>query len=410
MRWLLIAIMLCVFAAPIVAQEDRAGVFDISFGSTVRETITDRSFFDWWRLNAFAGDIIVVEMTGEDGLAPLVGLLDVGGNLIVSSDEFRIMDVNETAVLEYTAQQDGQYTIVATRNGLDQGDTAGSYRLTVFRGNQDEDAENIYVQVEFRCREFIATTASIISFEEQVFIPDDTPPGQVTEAYRFTVFGLDGFQPIIRIEAPLTVPDNYLDCSDDAQALVGSTYTLPDGSIGMVTEDSLDSAAQVSLVNSGPGEPFGPLDITIGSKDGQPGRYMAVIQGLSIAEADQMDLLTLRQGPSAVGTPAQVYMVGDSLSRLDPFVEWRLDLETGEVISTCDDANRRGCEGVPSFVDAGMTIYPEEPIQVIGDRFDAGLRFMPPSSDPIFMNLMSRDNITHGEYSLVIIGELPARE
>jgi len=414
MRWLWISIIVGVLLyIPSEAQEteDRAGIFDISLGARVTETITDRAFFDWWRVNVAAGDILVVEMTGQDGLAPLIGLLDPGGDLVVSSDEFRVMDVNETAVLEYTVLQAGQYTVVATRNGLDEGDTTGSYALNVFRGNQDEAVDtNIYVQVQFRCRDVTATTAAILSFEEQVFIPDDTPPGQVTEAYRFTVFGLDGFQPLLRIEAPLTVPDNYLDCSDDAQALAGSTYTLPDGSIGMVTEETLDSAAQLSIVNSGPSEPFGPLDITIGSKDGTPGRYMAVIQGLSINFADQMDLMTLRQGPLAVGTDLQVYMIGDTLSRLDPFMEQWRDLQTGEVLSSCDDANRRGCEGVLSFVDAGMMIYPDEPVQVMGDRFDAGLRLRPLSTDPIFLNLMSRDNITHGDYALVIIGELPAQE
>lgn len=406
MRFWLITLYIVLMIPLVMAQEDAPGQFRINYDQQVSETITDRAFFDWWRFNGQQGDIIVVEMTGADGLAPLIGLLDPNASLLTSSDETRVMGANETAVLQYTLPEDGLYTIVATRNGIDQGDTIGSYTLTLQRVNlQPSEDESRYVEVEFRCSELIVTTAAILSFDEDVRISPDTPDGQITEFYRMTVVGLDGFQPVIRVEAPNINPDNYLDCSDDAQAMVNSTYTLPDGSIGIITEDTLDSAAQLTLTNSGPGNSFGELNFTVGSKDGASGRYMAVMEGLNIADARQVDIVALRQGPLAHGTNLQVYMVGAANSRLDPFMMW--ESEEGDILASCDDANRRGCEGMPSFADAGITFFEENTVQIIGDRFDAGLRFNTDTTEPIFINLMSRENNTHGDYALVIIGELP---
>lgn len=409
MRFWLIALYVLLMASLVIAQDensDTPGQFDISYEQEVNETITDVAFFDWWRFSGQQGDVVVVEMTGADGLAPLIGLLDQNAELVTSSDQTRIMGINETAVLQYTLPEDGLYTIVATRNELDRGSTTGTYMLLLRRVNLEPTAdESRYTEVEFRCNELLVTTASILSFDERVRISPDTPDGQITEFYRMTVVGLDGFQPVIRVEAPNIVQDNYLDCSDDGQEMVNSTFTLPDGSIGIITEDTLNFAAQLTLINSGPGDPFGELDFTIGSLDGASGRYMAVIEGLSIANPDQIDLISLRQGPLAYGTILQVYMLGSATSRLDPFMLWE-DVE-GDVVASCDDANRRGCEGVLSFEDAGISFFEEDTVEISGDRLDAGLNLTFDSAEPIFLNLMSRENITQGDYALVIIGELP---
>src|SRR5689334_8531343 len=60
-------------------------VTDITYDSVQQDTITNKAFYDWWRIQASAGDVMVVEMGGNDGLAPLIGILDSNGNLVAKS-------------------------------------------------------------------------------------------------------------------------------------------------------------------------------------------------------------------------------------------------------------------------------------------------------------------------------------
>jgi len=132
---------------------------------------------------------------------------------------------------------------------------------------------------------------------------------------------------------------------------------------------------------------------------------MAFIEGFQIADAFDTDFVSVRIGPlAAESTSMDLYMVAAENSRLDPQVEL---LAAGLV---CDDAGRRGCADVPSFNRAGATIHEGEATTIVGDRFDAGLRLNPGSPDPLGIELRAFNGNTTGEYALVVIGELPARE
>jgi hypothetical protein len=361
----------------------------IAYDQVVTDDLTNEQFFDWWKLDAAAGDIIVVDMQAASGLAPLIGILAPGGDLVARSDDG---PVDSKVQVEYTAETDGPFLVVATRVGNENGTTTGTYTLVVRRANPNAATDNDLQEVEFRCNDVIATTAATLEFA------DDAAD---LAYYRISIYGLDGFQPVIRVHYSA---QDYTACFKDAQAMAGDLYTLPDADPLTLTEDRLDTAAQLTVRSA---HLVGDVTLTIGDVNGVPGRYLAVIEGFSIARPGDTDILQARLGPLARDTALLVYMVGAEASRLDPFIRIDTDDPAAAEIS-CDDTGRRGCDDVPSIIGAGVRF--NDDVNVIGDRFDAGLRLAPGNPDPLYLELSSRENDTYGGYSLVIVGEMPTRE
>ncbi len=384
----LAGILLLLIAFPVLAQDDTPSVLDIAYDDVVEQTITDAAFYDWWTVNAIKGDQIVIDMKAFDGLAPLIGILDGSGKLISRSEDGQ---PDAEVTLEYTAEEDGRYVIVATRVGNEEGTTTGSYILRLRRANAvPQTSLNPYQDVTFICKGTEFTTAATITFA------DDPLPGL---SHRITVYGLDGFDPVIRLN--FEQPRPYEDCITDAEATLGNTFTLPGETLQTITEASINNAAQV-LVNGA--DQAGELKITIGSEGGAAGRYVAVIESLMIEPKNDIDSFTFRMGPLAAQTTAMtIYMVGAENSRLDPYVLW----EAGNM--TCDDAGRGDCKTVPSFTGASFTLN-DPAATLTGERSDAGLVLTPGNPDPMQLELSSRSGDTSGGYALVILGELPPRE
>ncbi len=382
-------ILLTVF--PVLAQDDSTvvTVADILFDSVEQDTITNGAFYDWWRVQAVAGDVLVIDMGGSDGLAPLLGILDEGNNLVARSEDG---EPNQSITMDYTVPKDGQYTIVATRVGNQEGTTTGRYAIRLRRANpaQENHSDDQYVDVTFPCRDFEATTAVDLRFS------DDPHPGL---SYRMTVYGLDGFVPVIRLKFNVQGQDPFETCNTDAHATLTDTFTLPGEDQRTVTQDSLSTVSQ--LIFNG-AEKAGLVDVAIASKDGAPGRYFAVIDGLSIDSAADTDGMDVRMGPLAKLTPLTVYMVAGANSRLDPYMSWI----SGNM--DCDDAGRGDCKQVPAIAKAGVTLHEGDGMTIMGDRSDAGLVLAPGTTDFMSLVLGSRSNDTYGTYSLFLIGELPA--
>src|SRR4051812_9063729 len=108
LRKILFSLILLNSVFPALAQDqtDSVTVTDITYDSVEQDTITNKAFYDWWRIQASAGDVMVVEMGGSDGLAPLIGVLDSTGNLVAKSPEGQ---PNQSVSMDYTVPNDGQY-------------------------------------------------------------------------------------------------------------------------------------------------------------------------------------------------------------------------------------------------------------------------------------------------------------
>lgn len=410
-QYFLALMMLVLVGGHLFAQDDPlpSGAIDtpvqapIRIGAPVTETISDTAFFDWWLLTLREGDEVVIEMFASDGLEPLLGLLDEGMDLIARSDTERVERANGVAVLQYRAEEAGNYTIIATRNGNDEGTSTGSYRLLVTLVD-----ERVYLldtmPAEFRCGEEIAHTALSILFNQAPYRqPDPENPNQVVyEFYRLTVYGLDGFEPLIRIDADIR--DEPLDCSGDARQVTRNRLLLPDGTDKTYVPEDEASFAQLALSNSSEDASFGTIRFLIAGREGTSGRYIAVLEGLTLQERRDADFLEVRKGALARHAPVTVYMVADADSRLNPFIY--VDTADGESLQ-CNQAGFGACEHVPSWVGYGTQMsFGDTTLDLLGRRFDAGVIIDSTSLERHHLRMMSNNNDTHGRYVVYFLGEL----
>jgi len=359
---------------------------DIAFGMSVNGTVTQDDMFQLWRFDALSGNEIQVSMQGTGGLAPLLGLLNPGGDLVAVSDDGA---PDTTVSLAYTIPEDGPYMIVATRVGRDQGTTTGSYALGLALANAPVPANTNAHEVTFRCNAAEVATALKITLDSSLVVEGVN--------YRINVYGLDGFQTTVRVTSDEEVTN---------LCRRGNTHTLGDyivwpGESPVIVDRALEENT-FELEIDQPAQ-LGDLFLALGSEDAAPGRYLAVVTGLSIEAPGQHDVIELEVGPLAAQGDVIAYAVAVDAanSRLDPYVRL-LPNEDG-----CDDAGRRGCEDVPSMVDAGLRLADE--FSLLGDRFDAGVRLRQDDLDPQLIEIGSFSGNTSGEYALIIIGNLPPR-
>ncbi|MBI1280865.1 MAG: hypothetical protein GC179_22265 [Anaerolineaceae bacterium] len=385
---LFLFVLLTVLPAAAQDNQDTVTVTDISYGDVVQDTITNGAFYDWWHIQALEGDVMVVDMGGSDGLAPLIGIIDSSGSLVARSADG---EPNQSVSMDYTIPKDGQYTIVATRVGNQSGTTTGHYALRVRKANPPNQNTNSdqYEPVTFPCHDFEATTAVSLRFGEEP---------RPNLKYRITVYGMDGFVPVIRLQFDIPGQKPFDQCNTDANSTLNDTFTVPGEDTRTITKENLASNSQLIFTGA---ENAGTVTVTIASKNGAAGRYFAVIDGFTIDSPQKTDLYDIRMGPLAKFTPLTVYMAAGENSRIDPYIKWA----SGNM--ECDDAGRGDCKTVPTFSKAGVSLHESEGLTIVGGRSDAGLVLAPGNSDIMTLEIGSRNNETYGNYVLVLLGQLP---
>lgn len=390
MKSVLAIILILLMALPAVAQEDAPMAESISYDSPLQDSITSGAIYDWWYLQASEGDQIVVDMQAKNGLAPLIGILDPNGNLAARSEDG---EPNSQVTLEYIAPADGEYRIVATRVGNENGTTTGDYELLVRRANAPIERVNPYQEVVFRCKDYEVTNAAVLEFSDD---PDQA------DFYRINVYGMDGFVPIIRVYLDTL---DVTDCAQDFQAMDGDSYTLPGQDTVTVTGNLLNYASQVTIRGAAEA---GVVSLTVGSKDGSTGRFLVVVEGFTISPERDTEFIRVGQGPLAALTPLLVYMISGKNERLDPSMRLVSDDPESDGV-VCDDAGRRGCDDVPSVNGLDVHVSVQD-VEIVGDRFDAGVLLPKGAADLREIELSSFSGNTEGKYFLVLMGELPPRE
>ena len=376
-RLLILTVMLLFGRGASVRAQDGPTLLPINYGQEVSGAINDQQFFAHWELVTHAGDHFVVRMTGAAGLRPLIGILGPDGTLLARSDDGA---VDGTVELDFTAPAVDAYRIVATRVGNQSGTTSGTYVLRVDLLDSPPARDPAYQDVTFLCGAVEATALATIRFARE---PADNG------AYSLRVYGLDGFQPVIRVQT-----DGQDTCTSDPADAVGDVIALPGERPITLTDAS--ATAQVILTSEN-ADPQAML-VTIGSVADQTGRYLAVIGGFNVEPSTDTDDYAVRLAPRPAqgGAPLLIYAVGLN-NRLDPGISGDL--------GTCDDAGRRGCEALPSFDGAGVIF--NGGVRVIGDRFDAGIRIDDAAQH--YLQVLSFSGTTHGDYALFLLGSLPPR-
>lgn len=366
-----------VLLAGVVQAQDTVTSIPIPYGQDVTGEISAGAFFDHWLLDARAGNRIYIRMTASNGLAPLVGILSAGGSLLARSTTGA---VDGTVDLAFTIPADERYIVVATRVDNEFGTTTGAYTLRVDWLNPPPTRDPRFQDVTFACGTVEATAVSSLHFARE-----DADNG----AYSLRVYGFDGFQPVIRVES-----GEHDDCITTPADAAGDIITLPGERPITMTEADLSHTVQ-HVITSDNADPSS-ITITIGSADGETGRFVAVIGGFTIEPATDLDDMEARLAPRPAQADAALllYVIGVN-NRLDPAAI----IESGR----CDDAGRRGCEFIPSIAGAGVNL--NNGVTVTGDRFDAGVSLA--DADPHRVEIVSFGGTTHGEYALLLIGALP---
>lgn len=352
----------------------------ISYGTSLMDSITDEAVFDLFEFTALQGERIRAVMVGRDGLAPLLGIRGVSGEILARSDvtaDGTPVDAppDGVATLEFEIPEDGTYIIVPTRAGTADGTTTGVYSLTLGLVSDEAPATrtNSYQPVRFRCDNTDYVTAM------SMIIGEDTDK---TTRFEITVFGLSGFTPAIR-----RGNDEFASCLAGNVIENASIITIPE---------------QVSTVTSVTRYEFetreGPVLISLGTSTA--GGYLIHIAGFGIDEAGDREGMFVGQGPLNTDTPIDFYMLRTD-SRIDPQVEIAIPPDT---ILNCDDAGRRDCADMPAA--SGFEIIIGEAQTVRGDRLDAGGRIATGQPDPVAITLSS-SNRASGKFSMIFLGQMP---
>lgn len=366
----------------------------IAFDTPVSDSITARAIYDWWELPLRADDVIRVRMQAYDGLIPLIGIMDEGRELLARSDDSVSAEPDGLLEYEFRAPADGNYTIIATRQGNANGTTTGRYVLDVSLVSRVLPRENLRPEVQFRCDDHLVTGALFLSFEDK---PRRNAASGVVEEYGIYAYGLGDFTPFVRVFADIS--EDALNCTGNGGELVGATWFLPDQPPQRVDDEA--RVARALLRNFDAEQTFGTVRVALGSRDGGRGRFMLAIQGLRLDPRGDIDSITLRLAPFARAEPLLVYAVADPNTRLDLV----LSAVVNGVELFCDDAGRHDCADVPSFVGYGFQWNDAQ--RFLGRRSDAGLRLQPNNTDPITLQVAARGNAATGAYTLFFVGTLP---
>ncbi len=104
----------------------------VSIGSTTSGLITNEQWFETYKFDAQAGDVVTVEMiTDEGNLDTLLLLINSTGTIVGNNDDIQPVENTNSRIDSLRLPTTGTYTILASRYGKDVGGTTGVYNLNV---------------------------------------------------------------------------------------------------------------------------------------------------------------------------------------------------------------------------------------------------------------------------------------
>jgi hypothetical protein len=121
-------------AAPTETNARGPEVVPIKYGSTANGIIDSQQFLYYYTFEGAAGDVITIRMSRVPGsrLDPLLYLYVYGGQPVLLTGNNDAAQGNpDAAIVRFTLPQSGAYLIAATRVGVAQGQTDGSFILTL---------------------------------------------------------------------------------------------------------------------------------------------------------------------------------------------------------------------------------------------------------------------------------------
>ncbi len=120
-------------AAPTATPVAQQIAGTLEYGQTVRGTISNAVYEQYWRFKGNVGDVIDIVMTPLSGtLDPFISLLSPANEVITTNDS--ASGGKDAGIFSRQLNSTGTYTIIARRSGASQGQsglTTGDYELTI---------------------------------------------------------------------------------------------------------------------------------------------------------------------------------------------------------------------------------------------------------------------------------------
>ncbi|WP_162909522.1 PPC domain-containing protein [Aggregatilinea lenta] len=107
---------------------------DVAVNAEITGSISQNSYLHLYTFDGNAGDQITITMSSADGLDAYLGILDPSDNVLAEDDDSGGGASGYDAQISIRLPESGTYVIVATRAGLDEGTSVGSYTLVVSDG------------------------------------------------------------------------------------------------------------------------------------------------------------------------------------------------------------------------------------------------------------------------------------
>ncbi|NPV66989.1 MAG: hypothetical protein HPY64_07580 [Anaerolineae bacterium] len=128
----LLALGLTLWSGPAVIRAQDDGLPAIRLMQTVFGTLDDETPELRWQFEARAGDRIAAVVQAMDGdLDAVLQVLDAGGRLLAEHDDIAFPDRLDAALEDVAIPGDGSYTLRVGRYRYAQGQTSGSFALTL---------------------------------------------------------------------------------------------------------------------------------------------------------------------------------------------------------------------------------------------------------------------------------------
>jgi hypothetical protein len=121
----------------------------VSYNNRYEGAISDRTPVDYYRFSGKSGELVTLQMNAAGGdLDPYIILADAQLNELAFNDNTR--GTPNARIAQFALPADGDYFILATRNQLSRGGTAGAYTLDVSAGAISLVAGAVTVTLEWR--------------------------------------------------------------------------------------------------------------------------------------------------------------------------------------------------------------------------------------------------------------------
>lgn len=107
---------------------------DIALNAQTTGAISANSYLHMYTFEGTAGQQVTITMSSADGLDAYLGILDPSDNVIAEDDDSGGGATGFDAQISIRLPESGTYVVIATRAGIDEGTSTGSYTLVVSDG------------------------------------------------------------------------------------------------------------------------------------------------------------------------------------------------------------------------------------------------------------------------------------